>query len=125
MSTNDILDRTASALAATTVFGKPHEHNGITVIPTATIRGGGGGGGGTRQNTDDTDTTDKTDKTDNETGEGGGFGFAARPAGVIIVDGDTVSWKAPPVDLTRIIIAGNLVAVAYFLFTWLTARANN
>ncbi|MGI9598271.1 MAG: spore germination protein GerW family protein [Acidimicrobiales bacterium] len=114
MSTNDILDRTANAMAATTVFGPAHEHNGVTVIPAATVRGGGGGGGGTR-------TSDADEPGD--TGEGGGFGLTARPAGAIVINGDTVTWKAPPVDLTRIFIAGHIVAVAYFVFAWLTARS--
>jgi uncharacterized spore protein YtfJ len=121
MSTNDILDRTANAMAATTVFGPAHDHNGITVIPAAAVRGGGGGGGGTRNNRHDEDSA----TTKRDSGEGGGFGLTARPAGVIVINGDDVTWKAPPLDLTRIIIAGNLVAVAYFLFSWLTARANS
>lgn len=117
MSTNDILDRTARAMAATTVFGPAHQHDGITVIPAATVRGGGGGGGGTRN--------DVTTETGADTGEGGGFGLTARPAGAIVINGDKVIWKAPSLDLTRIIIAGHAVAVAYFLFAWLTARAEN
>ena len=118
MSTNEILDRTAKAMAATTVFGPAHQHNGITVIPAATVRGGGGGGGGTRSGEDPNDAK-------SDTGEGGGFGLMARPAGAIVINGDNVTWKAPPLDLTRVIIAGHVVAVAYFLFAWLTARANN
>jgi len=117
MSTNDILDRAAKAMAATTVFGPAYEHNGVTVIPAAAVRGGGGGGGGTR-------TGGNNDSNDAQhSREGGGFGLTARPAGAIVVNGDNVTWKAPPVDLTRIIIGGQLVGVAYFVFAWLTARA--
>lgn len=109
MTTSDILDRTAGALTASSVFGPPQHHDGITVIPAAAVRGGGGGGGGS----DDND----------ESGEGGGFGLAARPAGAIVIDGDNVTWKTPPIDLTRIIIGGQIVVVAFFLFRWLTERA--
>jgi len=118
MTTNDILDRTTSAMAATTVFGQPQGHDGVTVIPAATVRGGGGGGGGTHNDNEDSGEG-------SDTGEGGGFGFTARPAGAIVINGDKVTWKAPPVDITRIIIGGQLVAIAYFVFAWLTARANN
>lgn len=119
MTTNDILDRTAKAMAATTVFGPASEHNGVTVIPAAAVRGGGGGGGGTRIG----DNNHGNDHSNDDSGEGGGFGFTARPVGAIVINGDKVTWKAPPLDLTRIIIAGNIVAVAYFVFAWLSARA--
>ena len=64
------------AMTVSRVFGEPVERDGVTVIPTAVLRGGAGGGGG-------------TDPETGEEGEGGGFGVIARPAGVhVIRDGD-------------------------------------
>lgn len=107
MTTKEILDRTAKAMTATTVFGPPHTQDGITVIPAATVRGGAGGGGGTKAD---------------ENGEGGGFGLYARPAGALTVTGNEVAWKVP-FDLNKVILGGQIIAVAYFLFAWLTERA--
>ena len=67
------------------------------MIPAATVMGGGGGGGDTLGN------------------GGAGFGLTARPAGAwVIKDGD-VSWR-PALDLNRIIVVGQLVAIVA-LFT--------
>lgn len=118
MTTNEILDRTARALGGVTVFGEPQTSDGVTVIPAAVVRGGGGGGGGTQR----VAGTDADGETAVGEGEGGGFGLSARPAGALIIDGHEVRWKMP-LDLTRIIIGGQLVVVAYFFFTWLTERA--
>lgn len=46
-----------------------------------------------------------------------------RPAGALIVGADgSVRWKGT-LDLTRIVIGGQLVGIAYFLFSWLTERS--
>lgn len=107
MTTNDILDRTASVLGAERVFAPPHTEDGITVIPAAKVRGGGGGGGGAHGD---------------DTGDGGGFGVVAHPAGALLIQGDKVRWKMP-FDLNKVIVGGQLVGVSYFLFAWLTERS--
>jgi uncharacterized spore protein YtfJ len=48
------------------VYGEPHERNGVTVIPAATVQGGAGGGSGEARRWQDR-------------GGGGGFGLRARP----------------------------------------------
>ena len=50
------------------------------------------------------------------TGSGGGFGVNARPSGAWIIEGDTVTWK-PAVDVNRIVLGGQLVALAAILVT--------
>ena len=52
------------------------------------------------------------------TGERGvGFGVSASPAGTLLIDGSTVSWKAP-FSLNRLVVV-QTVLVAYFLFRFL------
>lgn len=109
MTTNEILDRTASVLGADRVFGPPQTSDGITVIPAASVRGGGGGGGGTRHGEEDT-------------GDGGGFGVMAKPAGALTIQGDKVRWKVP-FDLNKVIFGGQMVGVTYFVTAWLIERS--
>ena len=47
-------------------------------------------------------------------GSGGGFGLAAKPAGVYVIDGSNVSWR-PAVDVNRIVLGGEVVAVMALL----------
>jgi uncharacterized spore protein YtfJ len=82
------------------VYGKPYEKNGLTVIPAAAVRGGGGGGGGRRG--------------DGESGAGGGLGVVARPSGAWVIRDGVVRWK-PAVDVTRIVLAAELVALVAIL----------
>ena len=107
MGTNEILKRTGRVLTAERVFAPASVQDGITVIPAAHVRGGGGAGGG---------------KVHDEEGEGGGFGVSASPAGAIVIDGHDVKWKVP-FDLNRVIVGGQVVGIAYFVFRWLTERS--
>jgi uncharacterized spore protein YtfJ len=63
-------------------------------------RAAGGGGG--------------TDATTQDSGSGGGGAFEATPAGVFVLQNDPVSWR-PAVDVTRIVLGGQLVAVVVAL----------
>jgi uncharacterized spore protein YtfJ len=113
MTTKDILDRAWGVFGPERVYGTPYTSDGITVIPAASVRGGGGGGGGT--------TLDDSGQQI-ESGDGGGFGIIARPAGVLLIDGDKVRWKVP-FDLNRVVAGGQLVGVAFFAFMWLIERS--
>jgi uncharacterized spore protein YtfJ len=113
MTTKDILDRASRLLGPDRVYGTPYTSEGITVIPAASVRGCGGGGAGT--------TLDDSGQQ-SESGDGGGFGISARPAGVLLIDGDTVRWKVP-FDLNRVVAGGQLVGVAFFGFMWLIERS--
>lgn len=109
--TERIIDRLKESVTVERVFGTPVERDGTTVIPVASIRSGGGGGGGSGG-----------DEQGSGSGEGSGFGATARPLGAFVITGDSVRWQ-PALDYTRIILAGNATAIAYFLFSWLKARA--
>jgi uncharacterized spore protein YtfJ len=90
-------------MSVTRVFGEPHEQDGVTVIPAATVRGGGGGGG------------------DNEDNGGGGFGLKARPAGAYVIKDGDVRWK-PAVDPNRIVLGWQIVSALGLLVAWGMAR---
>jgi uncharacterized spore protein YtfJ len=79
------------------VFGEPYEQDGVTVIPAARIRGGGGGGD------DGSASSDKPDAAG-----GGGFSVSARPVGAYVIRDGAVRWE-PALDLTRVIVGGQLL----------------
>jgi uncharacterized spore protein YtfJ len=96
MNALETVDKAKDALTVRTVCGDPYQEEGITVIPAATVMGGGGGGGDTQGN------------------GGAGFGLAARPVGAwVIKDGD-VRWR-PALDLNRVILVGQIVAIVALL----------
>ncbi len=96
MDLQNVLAGAQDALNVRRVFGEPITVDHTTLVPTALIGGGGGGG------------------TDAAHG-GAGFGMKGRPSGVFVLHGDDVSWK-PAVDVNRIVLGGQLVAVAVLLF---------
>ena len=96
MDVDTMLTGVRDAMKAQVVYGDPIERNGTLVVPAAKIRGGGGGGSDTEQN------------------GGGGFGLSAKPAGAWIIRGDEVTWQ-PALDLNRVILGGQIVAIVAFL----------
>ena len=102
MELQELLSGARDAVSVKRVYGDPYEKNGLTVIPAAVVRGGGGGGMGEHEG--------------EGTGSGGGFGVNARPSGAWIIEGDTVTWK-PAVDVNRIVLGGQMVALAAILVT--------
>jgi uncharacterized spore protein YtfJ len=99
------------SMTARRVYGDPYEKNGVTVIPAARVQGGAGGGGG--------------EGPDGQgQGSGGGFAVNARPVGAFVVKGEDVSWR-PAVDVNRMILGGQLVALAALLVVWSAARGRN
>jgi uncharacterized spore protein YtfJ len=101
----EMVEQARDSLTVKRVFGDPYEHNGVVVIPAAAVAGGGGGGSGEGQSADGTGVGQ---------GQGGGYGLAAKPAGVYVITGDTVKWQ-PAVDVNRIIIGGQVVAIVFLL----------
>jgi uncharacterized spore protein YtfJ len=83
------------------VFGESYEKDGVTVIPVASVQGGAGGGGG--------EGPDSQGK-----GSGSGFGLRARPVGAFVIRGDELTWR-PAVDVNRIVLGGQVVAVVALL----------
>ena len=104
MELPEVLGRAAEAAQVRRVFGEPIEREGLTVVPAAAVRAGAGGGQGRGP---------KDGGSDSE-GAGGGYGFSARPAGVFVIRGDQVEWR-PALDLGKVILGGQLVAITALL----------
>jgi uncharacterized spore protein YtfJ len=110
----DLLEQIGKAEEAFTVrrvFGEPFEKDGVTVIPAARVQGAVGGGGG---------------EAPDGKGGGTGTGFAmnTKPFGVFVMKDGEVSWR-PAVDVNRMILGGQIVAIVALLVvrTLMKARA--
>jgi uncharacterized spore protein YtfJ len=98
------LSRTLDAMAIRHVFGEPIDRDGVTYLPAAKVRGGGGGGGDTEGN------------------GGAGFGVASKPAGVYVIRNGDAEWR-PAIDINRIVLGGQLVAIiALLVLRWIVRR---
>ena len=102
MELQELIAGARDVVSVKRVYGDPYEKNGLTVIPAATVRGGGGGGMGDHEGVD--------------SGGGGGFGLMARPSGAWIVEDGRAAWK-PALDVNRIILGGQTIALAAILVT--------
>ena len=100
MKPADLLDQVRDTLNVKRVFGEPYEHDGVTIVPVATVMGGGGGGSG--------------DEGQDRSGECAGYGLVAKPAGVYVIKGDDVRWQ-PAVDVNRIVMGGQIVGIVFLL----------
>jgi uncharacterized spore protein YtfJ len=96
MNVDQMVTGTQDAINVKRVYGEPIEKDGITLIPAARVMGGGGGGG------------------DAENNAGGGFGISAKPIGAYVIRDGKVSWE-PALDLGRVILMGQIVAIVMFL----------
>lgn len=105
-----LVGRVDDTLSARRVFGEPVIKNGITVIPVARVMGGGGAGEGPTPPT--TDATTGEVRTTQQSG--GGFGLAARPAGVYVLQGEKVRW-IPALDLNRVLFGMQILAIVALL----------
>ena len=103
MDAGQILEQARDALTVRRVFGEPIEHNGVLVVPVAKVMGGAGSGSG-------------------EEGAGGGWGGAAIPAGVYVIDGQDVRWQ-PAMDVNRTILGGQIAFVVGLLVLRSIVRA--
>jgi uncharacterized spore protein YtfJ len=99
MQVSEMMSSARDALTVKRVFGEPIEKDGVTIIPVARIAGGGGGGTGDSQE---------------GSGSGGGYGVMAKPAGVYVVRDGEVTWQ-PALDINKIVMGGQIVAVILFL----------
>jgi uncharacterized spore protein YtfJ len=94
------------------VFGTPIEHDGVIMLPVAKIGGGAGGGTGTGPAPDGQENG----------GTGGGVGMSAKPLGVFVLTGRKVVWR-PAIDVNRIVLGGQLVAITALLVARALIRA--
>ena len=109
MTVLKMVEQMRKAMTVRRVYGDPIERNGTTVIPVAAVQGAGGGG--------------EDESTNAKTAFGGGWGARARPVGAYVIRGDDVTWQ-PAVDVSRIIVGGQVVAIVALLTlrTWLRRR---
>lgn len=96
MNVTEMLEGAREAMTVKRVYGDPIEREGLTIVPTARVRGGGGGGG------------------DAENNGGGGFGLTARPVGVYVMKGGELTWE-PAVDVNRIASMGIIAGIVALL----------
>jgi len=99
------------AVSARQVFGDPVERDGVTVIPVATVIGGGGGGGGHRGSEGEAAEGDEP-----TTGTGMGFAMFGWASGAFEVREGQVAWR-PTLDVTRIVLAAEGAALVLGLAT--------
>jgi uncharacterized spore protein YtfJ len=101
MDIQELLAQAKDAITVKRVYGEPLEKDGAMIVPVAAVRGGGGGGSG-------------EGRPGEGSGSGSGFGLTARPVGVYVVKDGQVSWQ-PAFDVNRVILGGQITAVALFL----------
>jgi uncharacterized spore protein YtfJ len=99
MDVKETIEAARDSMTVRRVYGDPYERNGVTVIPAASVQGGAGGGSGEEAG---------------KTGGGGGFGLRARPVGAYVMRGEEVRWE-PALDLNRVILGGQVVALVALL----------
>lgn len=98
---DEILSEARDTLTVKRVYGDPISKNGVTIIPAASVRGGGGGGEG-------------EPGPETPGGSGGGFGMSARPVGAYQIKGDEVEW-IPAADTTRVVLLAEVLAIVALL----------
>ena len=101
MDMRELTSQARDALTVKRVFGEPYEKDGLTIIPAARVQGAVGAGSG-------------EDPQGQGKGSGGGFGMTAHPVGAFVVRDGELSWQ-PAVDVTRIALGGQVVAIVTLL----------
>lgn len=105
-----LIEEAKDLMTVRQVVGDPIEKDGTTLVPVVEVRGGGGGGGGGGDSQEQTGS-----------GEGAGFAMKARPVGSYVITEGKVRWE-PAIDVTKIAVMGNFVAIALFFFVYLARR---
>lgn len=103
MRLQDMVNEARDAINVRRVFGEAYVHDGVMVIPVASIPAGAGGGSG-------------SDRQRGGQGEGGGFGASGHPVGAYVIHDGRVSWR-PAVDVNAAILRASvaLTAAAFLL----------
>jgi uncharacterized spore protein YtfJ len=103
------------------VFGEAVTRDGITLLPAAKLSGGGGGGSG-----EGSPAAAGQGRPAEATGHGngGGFGVSAKPVGAFVITDGAVRWR-PAVDLNKVILGSQIVAVAALLTLRAIVRASD
>lgn len=98
MRLEDMVNQAQDAISVRRVFGEPYTHDGVMVIPVASVAAGVGGGSG-------------SDAERGGQGEGGGFGARGRPIGAYVIHDGRVMWR-PALDVNRAIAWANAALIA-------------
>ncbi len=102
MNMLEFLDKARDHATVRRAYGEPVTVDGVTVIPAARVGGGGGGGGGSQKGEPQGE------------GQGAGFGVGAVPVGVFVIKDGEVRWH-PAIDVNKIVLGGQIVAVVALL----------
>jgi uncharacterized spore protein YtfJ len=115
MQIDEILGQARDTMTVRRVFGEPIERDGLTLVPVANVMGGAGGGGGEAP-APGAEGAAGSDASGPPMGSGMGVGYGVRatPAGVYVIKDGDVRWE-PAMDLTRIAIMGQIVAIVLLL----------
>jgi uncharacterized spore protein YtfJ len=105
----ETIERAKETMTVRRVFGDPVEKDGVTIVPAARVQGGAGGGGG-------------EGPEGQGSGMGSGFGVNARPVGAFVIKGEDVQWR-PAIDVNKVILGAQLVAIAALLLAGAVVRA--
>jgi uncharacterized spore protein YtfJ len=105
------------------IFGTPIEQDGMIVLPVAKVGGGGGGGGGSAPTPSKPGSGPAPAGANVANGGGGGLGLAGKPLGVFVIKDGKVRWQ-PAIDVNRVILGGQIVAVAALLTIRTLLRAH-
>jgi uncharacterized spore protein YtfJ len=100
MDAAEIIERARDVVTVRATVGEPVHQDGVIVLPVAKIRGGGGGGTG--------------HEGAEKEGKGAGFGITSTPVGAFVIKDGSVSWR-PAVDVNKIILGGQIVAIVALL----------
>ena len=112
----DTVSQAVDAGSAGRVFGTPITQGDVIMLPVARISGGGGGGGGA--------APAEHNGNGRQEGSGGGFGTSAKGLGVFVLKGGEVTWR-PAVDVNRIVLGGQIVAIVALLVARSVLRSRN
>ena len=110
MEARELIEGVRDALSVRQVFGEPVERDGVTVIPAATVMGGGGGGGeggrhaGRRRGP-------RRASPNPRAALATGFGGVMWPAGAFEIRDGRVTWR-PAIDVTRVLVMVLVLAIA-------------
>jgi uncharacterized spore protein YtfJ len=104
VSHRELIGAVREAMSARRVYGEPVERDGVTVIPAATVIGGGGTGIGEG-------ASEGPEAERRPGGFGAGFGGLMWPAGAFEIREGRVTWR-PAIDLTRVLITALALGIA-------------
>jgi|SRR5439155_13711477 len=110
MNVAEVLDKARDTFTARAAVAEPIEQGGVVVVPVVKVRSGAGGGQG-------------QEGTDKE-GRGGGFGVTSTPVGAFVIKDGNVSWR-PAVDVNKVILGGQIVAIVALLTIRAIVRARS